>query len=328
MFKRFLYTILFLFIAFLGWYFVSIQPVSPQNKATVSFEIPQGTSLNQIINLLSAQKIIRSRTAFKITVMRYSLQNKLQAGSFQLSLSMSASEVAKALTKAQTKSVRVTIPEGLRKEEINQILTKSFSSIPNSKFVSSEFATLTKDLEGMLFPDTYDFELHATASDVANKLTTKYQSVISDLKITTEKEKHVLVVASLLEREAANSGEMPQIAGVIEKRLVNSWPLQIDATVQYALSSKVCKKLDCEWWKPGLTIIDLGIDSPYNTYKVQGLPPAPISNPGKDALSAAAKPTVSSAWFYLHDPNGQIYFADSLEQHNRNVCLYLKKDCK
>lgn len=327
MFNRFLAAFIFLGVSFFAWYLVSVQPVTPQINNQSTFEINQGSSLNQIIGDLSAQKLIRSRTAFKITVMRLGLQNRLQAGFFQLSPSMSATEIARSLTKAQTKQVRVTIPEGLRSQEINQIISKSFANIEGSKFSSTEFSTLTKDIEGKLFPDTYDFELKATTSDVVNRLTSQYQTVIKNLKIPAEKEKHILIVASLLEREAANSSEMPQIAGVIEKRLANSWPLQIDATVQYALSSKVCKKLDCEWWKPGLTLADLAIDSPYNTYKNQGLPPAPISNPGKDALTAATNPTASSAWFYLHDLKGQIYFADTIEQHNKNVCLYLKKDC-
>lgn len=328
MLNRLFYSLIFVVVSFFIWYWASIQPVSPQINKQVNFEIESGSSLTQIINNLSTQKLIRSRTAFKITVMRLGLQNKLQAGFFQLTPSMDASEIAISLTKAQTKQVRVTIPEGLRSQEINQVLSKSFANIENTKFSSSEFSTLTKDLEGKLFPDTYDFELKATTADVVNRLTSQYQSVTKNLKIPTEKEKHILIVASLLEREAANSSEMPQIAGVIEKRLSNSWPLQIDATVQYALSSKLCKKLDCEWWKPGLTLADLGIDSPYNTYKNQGLPPAPISNPGRDALKAATNPLASSAWFYLHDPKGQIYFADTIEQHNKNVCLYLKKDCK
>ncbi|OGD83391.1 hypothetical protein A2572_02925 [Candidatus Collierbacteria bacterium RIFOXYD1_FULL_40_9] len=327
MLSRLLYVLLSLVVGFFAWFLFATQPVTPQINNQKTFEISAGASLNQIINNLSAQKLVRSRTAFKITVIRLGFQNKLQAGLFQLSPSMDATEIAKALTKAQTKQVRVTIPEGLRSQEINQILSKSFASVEGAKFNTSEFTTLTKDLEGKLFPDTYDFEIKATTQDVINKLTDQYHTVIKNLKITPEKEKHILVVASLLEREAANSSEMPQIAGVIEKRLANSWSLQIDATVQYALSSKFCKKLDCEWWKPGLTLADLSIDSPYNTYKNQGLPPAPISNPGKSALAAAVNPTSSSAWFYLHDPKGQIYFADSIEQHNKNVCLYLKKDC-
>ncbi len=318
---------LFLFVCFFCWYLFAIQPVTRQSSPNVNFEIASGSSLTTIINTLSAQKLIRSRTAFKLTVMRLGLASKLQAGFFNINPNMTATDLANALTKASSKQVRVTIPEGLRAEEINSILTKAFSTVEGAQFNSSDFTELTKTLEGKLFPDTYDFELKATAGGVVNRLTSRYQEIVSSLKIDPTNEKHILIVASLLEREAANNKEMPQIAGVIEKRLQNSWPLQIDATVQYALASKQCKKLDCEWWKPGLTLADLAIVSPYNTYKNQGLPAGPISNPGRDALTAAAKPASSSAWFYLHDPKGQIYFADTIEEHNSNVCTYLKKDC-
>jgi UPF0755 protein len=121
---------------------------------------------------------------------------------------------------------------------------------------------------------------------------------------------------------------MPLVAGVIVKRLENDWPLQIDATVQYALASKNCKKIDCAWWSNNLTSENIKFPSPFNTYLNKGLPPTPISNPGKDALAAAANPQASSAWFYLHDLDGKIHFADSIEGHNKNICLYLKKDCK
>ena len=120
---------------------------------------------------------------------------------------------------------------------------------------------------------------------------------------------------------------MPEVAGVIENRLQASWPLQIDATVQYALSTARCKKTDCDWWPKSLSKTDLQYKSLYNTYLNQGLPPKPISNPGKDALAAAANPKTTSAWFYLHDSDGQIHFANTIEQHNQNVCTYLHKDC-
>lgn len=328
MLNRFLIALLGLFIGFLSWYFVSIQAVAPQNTTEQVFEVPTGSSLNQIINLLSVQKLIRSRTAFKITVMRYGLQNKLQAGYFRLSPSMSATTLANSLTKAYAKQIKVTIPEGLRAEEIVQIVSKAFQTDPKNNFNSSVFSTLALKNEGQLYPDTYNFAEGTTAEEVLSRLTSQHQKVISDLKISSDQVHKVLIIASLLEREAANSQEMPQIAGVIEKRLANSWPLQIDATVQYALASKQCKKLDCDWWKQNLTLDDLNIASPYNTYKNQGLPPKPISNPGRDALSAANKPVSSSAWFYLHDLSGQIHFADTIDQHNQNVCLFLKKDCK
>lgn len=328
MFKRLLFALIFLAVSFFAWLLVSVQPVSRITTPDVSFEIKQGSSLNVVINSLSASKLIRSRTAFKLTVMRLGLSNKLQAGFFNLNQGMTASELAVALTKATNKQVRVTIPEGLRSEEINNILTKSFAAVPQSKFVSSEFTSLAKNSEGKLFPDTYDFELNSTTEVVYNRFVSRHTEIFNRLSVPETKKDHVLILASLLEREAANSNEMPQIAGVIEKRLENGWPLQIDATVQYVIGSKSCKKNDCSWWKQSLTLDDLQVVSPYNTYAVKGLPPKAISNPGKSALEAAANPVSSSAWFYLHDLEGKIHFADTIEQHNKNVCVYLKKDCQ
>lgn len=327
MFNRFLFAFTAIFVAFFSWYLFAIQPVTRQSMPNVSFEIVSGSPLTLIINNLSAAKLIRSRTAFKITVLRLSLSNKIQAGYFDLNPNLSASELAKALTKASSKQVRVTIPEGLRVEEINLLLEKAFKNVPASQFSSQEFSRLTKGQEGKLFPDTYDFELTSNTEKIFNRLTSQHNQELAKLNIPEAKLNHVITVASLLEREAANSSEMPQIAGVIEKRLVEGWPLQIDATVQYALGTATCKKLDCLWWKPGLTFDDLKINSPYNTYANKGLPPKAISNPGRSALEAAANPASSSAWFYLHDLQGKIHFADTVEEHNRNVCTYLKKDC-
>ncbi len=324
MLNRLLFVFLFLSVGFFTWYLAATQPVTRFPGPLVPFEIKSGSSLNTIIGNLSEQKLIRSRTAFKITVLRLNLANKIQAGYFNLNPNLTASDLAKSLTKAYSKQVRVTIPEGLRNEEINQILSKAFVSVKDSKYSSNEFAQKTSSLTGYLFPDTYDFSPTASASDIVNRLVEKNKDVITALHINHDQ----VIIASLLEREAANSSEMPQIAGVIEKRLAAGWPLQIDATVQYALGTATCKKLDCQWWKPGLTLEDLKLNSPYNTYANKGLPPKPISNPGKSALEAAAKPVSSSAWFYLHDLQGKIHFADSVEEHNKNICTYLKKDCK
>lgn len=328
MFKRFLIAITFLAVFIFAWYFQSIQPVIHFDVPTADFEIKAGSGLDAVSAALSEAKLIRSRTAFKITVVRLGLTNKLQAGLFKLSPNMNAVEIAQALTHATARQVRVTIQEGLRSEEINFLLDKAFKGIPNSSYRTSEFASLTKGKEGRLFPDTYDFAQTATSTEIVGKLTAHFDEVVNSLQIPQESLNKVIVLASLLEREAANSEEMPLVAGVISKRLANDWPLQIDATIQYALASKSCKKLDCQWWPQNLSSSDIKLQSPYNTYINKGLPPTPISNPGKDALAAAAHPEVTTSWFYLHDLNGKIHFADTVEQHNKNICLYLKKDCK
>ena len=313
---------------FFAWYFQSIQPVSRSTGPLIDFEVKPGAGVDRIANDLSSARLIRSRVGFKITVIRLGIANKIQAGLFKLSPSMSATELAEALTHAYARQIRVTIPEGLRSEEINLLFEKAFSQVKENIYNPAEFTRQTKNLEGYLFPDTYDFVPEATASDIVKRLTGRFNDVVSDLNISKEDLPRALILASLLEREAFSAPEMPLVSGVIVKRLNIGMALQIDATVQYAVGSARCKQIDCDWWKKILTKDDLKLSSPYNTYQNPGLPPTPISNPGKDALSAAVKPVIGTALYYLHDSDGKIHFADTLPQHNQNICTYLKKDCR
>jgi len=328
MFKRFIVFISILVISVFAWYFFAIQPVSHTETHLKEFEIQSGSSIDQIGQNLSLAGLIRSRTAFKLTVIRLGLTNKIQAGYFRLSPSMSATEVVENLLHAYKRTVRITIQEGLRRQEIALILEKSLSDLDESKYKSSEFLTLTQNLEGKLFPDTYDFDPKSTTEEIVNRLAGRHSEIMSSLNVPSEKQNDVIILASLLEREAANATEMPWVAGVIENRLNAGWPLQIDAAVQFALANVRCKKIDCDWWPKDLSKNDLKTNSPFNTYLNKGLPPTPISNPGKAALSAAAHPAKVTSWFYLHDLDGKIHFADTVEQHNQNVCTFLKKDCQ
>lgn len=322
-----LLTILLLFV--LGWYFQALRPVSNnQLPEDIEFQIEPGQVIDEISQNLSEQKLIRSRLAFKITVIRLGLTNKIQAGYFYLSPSLDINEIANRLTKAYSKQVKITVPEGLRREEIATILNDGFKNkSEDSKFNIDEFLKLTRNMEGQLFPDTYYFNPDADTQSVVNKLNDQYNSVVSEIGITEQEAKHYTIIASLLEREAANDTEMPDIAGVINNRLNAGWPLQIDATVQYALSTNKCKITNCDWWPKTLTREDLAIKSPLNTYLNPGLPSAPISNPGKASLAAAKNPSSNNYWFYIHDLEGQIHFAKTIEEHNQNVCQFLKKDC-
>ena len=329
MLKRLLIALSALLVGFLGWYSLSLRPVTVHSTPEKDFEIVSGENLDEIIDNLSKDQFIRSRTAFKITVIRLGIASKIQAGFFRLSPSMDSTTIAQKLTRAYARQVRVTIPEGLRRQEIALIVLNSLKDAnPDTKFSSDEFLKLTAALEGKLFPDTYDFDPKADTQTVVSRLRDNYSRVIADLKLGQDTEDEVLILASLLEREAANVGEMPEVAGVLNNRLKAGWPLQVDATVQYALGTARCKKIDCEWWPQTLSRTDIQYKSPYNTYLNAGLPPAPISNPGKDSLSAAANPLTTPNWFYLHDLSGKIHFAKTIEEHNDNVCVYLKKDCR
>ena len=327
MFKRLFAALTILFIIFFAWYFQATRPVTNKQVSPVEFEIKPGWGVDRIGQELSQVQLIRSRTAFKITVVTLGISSKVQAGFFKLSQNMTITEIAKSLTRASVKTIKVTIPEGLRRQEIALILENSFKDIEGKTFSPDEFLIQTANKEGRLFPDTYDFDPKSNTSTIINRLETKYLNVLSEAKIPEESRSRVTIIASLLERESAQPSEMPEIAGVIENRLNKNWPLQIDATVQYAISSVRCKKIDCNWWTNNLTKEDLQVKSPYNTYLNQDLPPAPISNPGKSSILAAFSPQKTNAWFYLHDNQGKIHFANTIEEHNNNVCTYLRKDC-
>lgn len=327
MFKRLFISLILIGIVFFGWFFLATRPVTYKQIPSSEFEIISGWSVDRIGQELSVKQLIRSRSAFKITVVVMGIGSDIQAGYFRLSPNMSITDIAKTLTHASTKQVRVTIPEGLRRQEIALIFDKAFKNIEGSNYSSTEFIYQTENKEGKLFPDTYDFDPKASTSAIINRLENRFITVLNDIKIKDLDQSKILILASLLEREAATAEEMPEIAGVIENRLAQKWPLQIDATVQYALSSLRCKKLDCDWWPKNLSKTDLQIKSLYNTYINQGLPPKPICNPGAAAIKAASSPEKTSAWFYLHDEKGTIHFAKTIEEHNQNVCKYLQKDC-
>lgn len=304
------------------------QPISPGNLNRQEFVITPGQTLDQIADKLSQAKLIRSRFVFKLTVYRYNLGKKIQAGYFSLSPSQSATQIAQSLTKASVKQIWVTIPEGLRREEIaNTIIDRLVESKVPHHFDPDEFIHLTAKFEGRLFPDTYALSPNVTTQEMIDRLTSQFNQVVKDLGIAPEKLSQIVVLASLVEREAGSDQERPEIAGIITKRLESKWPLQIDATVQYAISSSRCRIRICDWWPKSLSKTDLAIVSPYNTYKNTGLPPAPIGSPGRTSLAAAAKPNQTKNWFYLHGLDGQIRYAITIEEHNANICTHLKKDC-
>jgi UPF0755 protein len=181
--------------------------------------------------------------------------------------------------------------------------------------------------EGYLFPDTYLIPEQATAGGIIEILVNNYYRRFDDsLKAKAKKnglsEKEVLILASLVEKEGRNDADRQKVASIILKRYRKDWPLQIDATIQYALGYQANEKT---WWKKVLTADDLSIDSPYNTYKNTGLPPGPICNPGLSSITAVANANVNTPyWYYLSDKNGKMHYSKTLEEHNANIKSYLE----
>lgn len=304
------------------WFVVNQKAVSAE-KNPQSFIIRKGEAVDSIGNNLLQKKLIRSVPIFKFIVMRDGIATKIQAGSFTLSPSMTTHEIAEALTSGR-EDLWVTLLEGWRREEIAESLEKTFTE-NGADFRKETFLKATVGKEGLLFPDTYLFPLGTSEQAVASvlentlrqKITTKMQA---DIKSQGKTENQIMTMASLIEREAKSSTARKLVSGILWKRIDNGWPLQVDATLQYA---KGYDSIEKTWWKPPYGV-DKEIDSPYNTYQNQGLPPAPICSPSLDSIMAAIYPTPSENWYYITDNDGVMRYAETLDQHNQNVNTYLR----
>ncbi len=293
-------------------------PVDKDSQTAKIFVVKKGEGLNQIINNLSANGLIRSRIVFYIIVKQLNIEKKIQAGDFRLSPSMDAFQIAKNLTHG-TLDVWTTIIEGLRKEEIAQLISSDFN-IPEGEFL--KYAK-----EGYLFPDTYLIPRDATAETILKILSNNFEQRYSEALRNRAKrldltDDEVIILASIVEKEARYPQDKQTVASIILKRYRSDWPLQVDATIQYALGYQPVEKT---WWKKSLTMADLKIDSPYNSYLNTSLPPTPICNPGLASIEAVVNANENTSyWYYLSDKTGKMHYGRTLEEHNQNINRYLK----
>ncbi len=311
-----LIILVFLVAVFSFWYKEGLLPVDKSDKSAKIFVIQQGESVNSIVNNLKNADLIRSKLVFYLLIKQLGIEKSIQAGDFHLSRSLSATEIAKELTHG-TLDVWVTIIEGLRKEEIANIFAKSHN-IPETVFIENT-------QEGYLFPDTYLIPREATVEQILTILKNNFDKKVSADIISAAKNKgfsvdELLTLASLIERETQSYEDKKIVAGILLNRLEIGMPLQVDATVQYALGYD---KKERSWWKKHLTEKDLKIDSDYNTYINIGLPPGPICNPGLDSILAVINATDTNYLYYISDKNSKMHYATTLEEHNRNISRYL-----
>ena len=294
---------------------------APQSKAEPErFIVSQNAKTQDTIKKFHDQGFIKSEWALS-----YALKGKeIESGGYKISKNMNAWEMAKAL--AQEPYMKwVVIPEGLRKEQIADLIADAldWTDQQRNEWINKYTAMKYDETEGVYFPDTYLLPKDETGLQIADRLRAKFNEkfrpyadrcIKENVKWTT-----ALKIASLVQREAANKADMPLIAGIIWNRLLNNPPmkLEIDATVQYALGESG------NWW-PKIKPADYKTESDYSTYLHTGLPPHPICNPGLDAIHAVLNPAETNCLYYLHDSNGQTYCAKTYEEHKLNIEKYLK----
>lgn len=311
--------LLFLISAILFlWWKQSVKPIQPTSSETVDFTIAQGEGVRSVADRLFKSELIRSPVAFFLLARFGGLGDNMQAGDFRLSPSMDLFTLSRTLTHG-TSDIQVTIPEGWRREEIALTLAKTLN-IPESEF-------LKESAEGYLFPDTYKLPKDASSTGVIGVFSANFQKRVNDEIVSKVSAKgltlnQLIIIASLVEREAKLYEDRPLIASVILNRLNIGMKLDIDATVQYALGYQPQQK---SWWKKDLTLEDLSIDSPYNTYVIPGLPPGPIANPGMASIMAAVDAPATDYLYYISDKTGKSHFAATFEHHQQNIARYLQK---
>ena len=299
------------------WWKESNAPVNSADPAPVLFVVAKGEGVKAIAANLVEKNLIRSPISFYLGVKLLGIERQIQAGDFRLSRTMNTQTVARELTHGM-QDAWVTMLEGWRSEEIAIKLAKELD-IPESEF-------LRVAEEAYMFPDTYLIPRDSTAGAVAAILRNTFQEKVTDRMREDAKKTgltwhEVVTLASIVEREGKSDEDRPVIAGILLNRLRDGWPLQADATLQYALGYQPFEK---SWWKKSLTSEDKNVRSAYNTYRNPGLPPGPIANPGLASIKAVIYPAETDFWYYLHDEKGRAHYARTIEEHERNIAAYLQ----
>jgi len=306
-------------IAGMGFFFYKLSPADGAGKtAPAVFEIQKGDGFRQIVSNLAAQHLIRSKLAFEVLALLGGRAFGIHPGLYRVSAAMTGPEILRTISVASASEVTVTIPEGSNIYNIDKILSGALV-IKTGALVAFNNG---KNLEGTLFPDTYNFFTNAPVEDVVKELTDNFALKAKPLLDADPKNfAENLTIASIIEKEVPDPTDQSIVAGIILKRMAANMTLNIDATVCYAkFQAHPTSSASCY----PLSALDFKIDSPYNSYLNRGLPPGPIGNPGTMAITAALHPQRSPYWYYLSDPKtGKTIFAKTLDEQTQNRVKYL-----
>lgn len=315
--------------AVLAWFLVSLfQPFAGEGEGEVVVTVPRGATLGEIADLLDERGVISSATLFELRVTLAGRHSDLLAGTYTLAGGMSYSAALDRLTTPPgERTITVAIPEGLGREEIAKLATGAGiegsyarASRKSPKLDPARYgAKGAENLEGFLFPATYELPIRADAKDLVADQLAAFKRSFAGVSLRAAREwgltpYEVLIVASMIEREVMVDSERPLVAAVIYNRLADGEPLGIDATIRYALGN----------YRKPLTQSELAIDSPYNTRELAGLPPTPIGNPGLESIEAAAKPAKVGYRYYVVKPGtcGKHEFAETQQEFDAAVERY------
>ncbi len=297
------------------WFINDIRRPLPLTSA-ITLELSSGRGIRSLSAILKDKGLVRHPLIVRLSARIYGYDTRLKAGEYRLEPGMSLLDVLEKISDGKVILHRLTLPEGLTSAQMLQL-------IADNPLLSGNITELPA--EGEMLPETYSFHkgtprnqiIRNAKSAMQKALQETWQNRAEGLPLNSLQE--LLILASIIEKETAVSSERGKVASVFINRLNKNMLLQTDPTVIYALTQGK-KELG-----RSLKRKDLSVDSPFNTYKYAGLPPAPICNPGLKALKAAAHPEDTPYFYFVADGNGGHRFAKSLSEHNRNVKNWLKK---
>ncbi len=311
------------------WFlFALFQPFHGDGSGKVEVTIPKGSSVSEVGDLLGEKGVIDSSTLFQVRVTLDGKRSELYAGHFTLAHGMSYGAAIDALSKPPVKRVTsVTIPEGYSRSQAAQLVEEDgLEGDYNKETVRSKYLNPAKyggkgakNLEGFLFPDTFEVKPGGPTADLVQLQLQDFQRRIKGVDMSYAKSKNltvfdVLTIASMIEREAGVASQRKLVASVVYNRLHEGIPLGIDATIRFATGN----------YEEPLTESELAVDSPYNTRTHTGLPPGPINSPGLEAIEAAAHPAKTGYLYYVNKPNtcDELAFAKTNAEFESDVAKY------
>lgn len=325
-------VVLVLLAAFAGGaYYMNqqLRAVEPGSTRQILVTVPEGASAILLGQTLEGKGLVRNDDVFSWYVRLTGAASQLQAGAYRLSPGQDVSSIIGTLTGGKTETFRLTFIPGRTLQDYKEMLIDAGyneSDIDDAFTANYDSIALQgkpggADLEGYIYPDTYEFAADATASEVVKRTIDQLSSVIIEQNLASKFDsvglsvREGIILASIIEKEAANNEEMAQISQVFHLRLKEGMPLGSDPTYQYIADKMgVARSLE--------------IDSPYNTRRFGGLTPGPIASPSLPALLAAASPADGDFVYFVHGDDDQIHFARTNAEHEENVARYCKIKCQ
>jgi UPF0755 protein len=344
--------------AWSGWQRLTSYPERPGTGSSevIAMTIPAGASFPQVLELLEMHGIVASddARAFKLFVLHRGAAQKITAGKHEFRGDMTPEEILEELQRSQPATERrVTVPEGLHSVQIATLLADAGLGGGQQQLLAAmrDAELLTRlevpaaSAEGYLFPDTYQFSTQASAAQIVERMITRHQQVYAEVRRTHHdgaqelaaelgwNDHQIVIMASLIEKETGQAAERPRIASVFLNRLrfttFKPKLLQTDPTIVYGCTVPERKSEACLEFEGRIRRIHLrDPDNSYNTYTHEGLPPGPISNPGRAALEAVLAPERTRYLYFVARNDGTHQFSKSVQEHEAAVDKYIRGNAK